>query len=372
MSTAEYEAAGLYDPTAPNAADRLALLEFLSAQGLDVDQLVAAQRSGHLTAAAADAIVRPGKAITPEEAAAASGLTVEQIERVLVAGGVLPLGAQERGFVDSDVRTFSTFRIGMELFGEEATLSFTRVLGTSMARIAEAAIALFQLNVQRGLNEQQAGELALAKANLDAVSMLGAVDGAMQGLFRWHFESAVERSRRAQLAADPYGSRRLAVGFVDLVGFTPLVHRLDDAELAALIEEFEGRAHEVVTEYDGRVVKHMGDEVMFVAVGAAAACEIALGMVDAFREADTRIEPHGAIAIGGLLTRGGDYYGPVVNLAARVADIAVPGEILVSEDVQREGAESDALVFEPAGRRLLKGFDEPVPLWSLTRSRPPT
>lgn len=370
MDVTELEAAGLYDSASPNAADRLALLEYLADQGVSLQQMQRAQRSHTLTAVAADAMIRSGAEVTIEAVAAASGLTVEQVRRVLTATGTAVPDGEGPVLVESDVRTFAMFRAGMEVFGEEPTLQFTRVLGVSMARIADAAISLFQVNVQAGLDERAAGELALAQANVAGVAALDVVESAMEGIFRLHFEAAQRRSRLAHFDPDPYGSRRLAVGFVDLVGFTPLVQQLTDLELAALIEEFESRAHAVVTAHDGRVVKHMGDEVMFVSVDPADACEIALGMVDAFGAADARIEPHGAVAFGGLLARGGDYYGPVVNLAARVADVAVPGEILVSGDVEQQAARQPALSFEPAGRRMLKGFEEPVALWSLTRSRP--
>jgi adenylate cyclase len=68
------------------------------------------------------------------------------------------------------------------------------------------------------------------------------------------------------------------------------------------------------------------------------------------------------------LSRGGDYYGPVVNLASRIADMAVPNEILVTPDL-RERAQTahTPLTFDPAGRRLLKGFDEPIELFALRR-----
>jgi class 3 adenylate cyclase len=60
-----------------------------------------------------------------------------------------------------------------------------------------------------------------------------------------------------------------------------------------------------------------------------------------------------------------------VNLASRVADTAVPGEVLVDAGARAEAIEiSDQLAFAGAGRRMLKGFDEPVPLWSVTRSSP--
>jgi len=112
-------------------------------------------------------------------------------------------------------------------------------------------------------------------------------------------------------------------------------------------------------------VKLIGDEVMFVVRDPAAACEVALTLVDRFAN-DPAVTPRGGLAWGDILYRGGDYYGPTVNLAARVAQIAVPGELLVTTDVAAH-ADGDAVHFEPAGKRMLKGFDEPVPLLAVTR-----
>ena len=76
--------------------------------------------------------------------------------------------------------------------------------------------------------------------------------------------------------------------------------------------------------------------------------------------------PRGALALGEVLTRGGDYYGSVVNLASRVADLAVPREILVTAELRdRVAADGAGLTFSPAGRRMLKGFDDPVELFAL-------
>ena len=62
MDAAEYEARGLYDPTAPNAADRLALLEWLADRGLGIEQIVEAGAAGRLTAVAGELALRPGAA----------------------------------------------------------------------------------------------------------------------------------------------------------------------------------------------------------------------------------------------------------------------------------------------------------------------
>jgi adenylate cyclase len=163
---------------------------------------------------------------------------------------------------------------------------------------------------------------------------------------------------------------RLAVGFVDLVGFTPYVQDAEAEELAGFVESFEAQANDVVASRGGRVVKHIGDEVMFVEADPVTACDIALRLVDSFGS-EAGVMPHAGVGFGPLVARGGDYYGSVVNVASRIADIAVPGEVLATEALERAAAGADSgMSFEPAGRRMLKGFGEPIPLWSVRRSHP--
>jgi len=152
----------------------------------------------------------------------------------------------------------------------------------------------------------------------------------------------------------------VAVGFVDLVGFTPLSHRMGSRELSAFIGQFENRAFQLAAENAGRIIKHIGDEVMFVAPDAAAGCAIALEIT---ASSGTGIEPRGGVCFGEVITRHGDYYGPVVNLASRLAELAVPGEVLVDANTVRSAA--GAFPFREAGRRLLKGFDNPIDVHSV-------
>jgi adenylate cyclase len=106
---------------------------------------------------------------------------------------------------------------------------------------------------------------------------------------------------------------------------------------------------------------------MFVTPISAAACDIALTLIERFAD-DASVTPRGGIAAGDVIVRGGDYYGPVVNLAARLAELAVPREVLVTNAVVT-GAVEPGFHFAPAGRRLLKGFEEPVPLFAAERDR---
>jgi adenylate cyclase len=181
-------------------------------------------------------------------------------------------------------------------------------------------------------------------------------------LLRLHLEQSIVRTRAAYGAVGEPGLLvPMAVGFVDLVGFTPRAHALEPAQLADLVARFESSAHDLVTDLGGRLVKLIGDEVMFVAVEAATGCDIAVALLQGFGT-DPALTPRGGLAYGDVLARAGDFFGPTVNLAARLAEQAVPGEVLATPAVA-EAAPHHRV--EPAGRRLLKGFPAPVAVVSL-------
>ncbi|HMG25184.1 MAG TPA: adenylate cyclase regulatory domain-containing protein [Acidimicrobiia bacterium] len=365
MDTGEYEARGLYDPAAPNAADRLALLEWLAEQGATVDQMFDAKKREHLTGLAGDLALRPGPRMTASQFAENLGLTVEDVQRLALTIGRPVEDVAEPVFTVDDVEGFRSFALGAAVFGEEAVLRFTRVMGASLARIADAAVALFMSDVETPLRGADAGELALAKANLDAVSALSALPSGMEVMLRVHMERAIEQNRRGRIEASSPVTVVIAIGFVDLVGFTPLSQQMPVNELGTVVDDFEGTAHDTVASHGGQVVKLIGDEVMFVTVDATSAAEIALELVERFGE-EGRVTPRGGLAFGEVLTRGGDYYGPVVNLASRIAELAVPNEILVTDEVRARAERALALLqFDGAGRRMLKGFDDPVELFAL-------
>jgi adenylate cyclase len=362
MGAAEFRAAGLYDSTAPNAADRLALLQWLLERGATIEEMVRAERQGGLNDLVAPLVLRPGRDLTLAEVAERAGLTPAQVEEMRFAAGFPPADPDDRRFSEADVQSFVVFANAERLFGEAATLRFAGVIGSSSARIAEAAVALFRVHVEGPLREAQRGELPVAQAQWQASEMARLLPTALESVLLGHFETAIRRLSQARHSIDTVTH---AVGFVDLVGFTTVSGRLEPRELAALVERFEDTAHDAATAHGGRVVKLIGDEVMFVAVEATSACEIALALVERLCR-DSSATPRGGLAFGELLLRGGDYYGPVVNLAARIAELAVPNELLVTSEVAAH-ARDDGLRFEPAGRRMLKGFDAPVALMTLER-----
>ena len=357
----DWVAAGIYDPDAPHAAQRLELLEWLAAQGIDTDAMVEACERGQLSALAADRKLRPGRRMTVHQIAQEVGLPFETVISVHRSTGMPPSADDDPVYTDADVQLFQLFGLASKVFSPDELAHFIRVVGNSMRRIAEAAGEMFLRDVEAPIYEQAGGTpLEVAKANLAGIELAHMASGIFDPMFRSHLEMSTRTVRLAREGLDDYSTVPLTIGFVDLSGFTSRSGALSPAELLDLVMTFEATSVDLVAEHGGRLVKLIGDEVMFSTVGPSEACAIATGLV---RHASSLVGGGRAgLAYGHVITSGGDLYGEIVNLASRIVDIAVPGEILVNEAVTER---ADGLRFDPAGRRQLKGFAEPVRLWSL-------
>ncbi len=163
---------------------------------------------------------------------------------------------------------------------------------------------------------------------------------------------------------DAPGARVLTIGFVDLVGYTAISQQLDPHELSALVRRFEQLAFDSVAREGGRVVKTIGDEVMFVAGDVAAAARIARRLTD--RSLDDALLPpaRAGLAYGSVVTREGDYFGPVVNRASRLVEIAKPGSVITDDDVHAALADDLAFAWKRLRPRRIRDIGR-VEIWAL-------
>ncbi len=150
------------------------------------------------------------------------------------------------------------------------------------------------------------------------------------------------------------------VGFADLVGSSDALRPLDPSQIAALVDRFEQQAWDLVTGAGGRVVKLIGDEVMFVHDEPEAACRIASDLV---RTSPQPIRV--GLAHGAVVALHGDYYGPTVNLAARLVQAARPSEVVVSESVAAAAPRTPSVSIDLGP---LKGFVGPLRTFRLLTS----
>lgn len=172
----------------------------------------------------------------------------------------------------------------------------------------------------------------------------------LEQVWRRHLQAAA----RARLSSPMDEAPIQAVGFADLVGFTALSQQIDSGALAAVVDRFESVAYATVAEHGGRVVKMIGDEVMFTMEDPTAAARCALDLSESYHDADDLSDVRVGVAYGTVIDREGDLFGPPVNLASRMTSIAYPGSVLVDEDLYELLRDNDDFSFRSMIPRRLK------------------
>jgi adenylate cyclase len=338
------------------------LTEFLLGLGATREEIAAAGDAA--SAVASTVILRgAGERFSRAEAAERAGVAVEVVVRLGRAAGLPDPGPDALAFNDEDVELLRVFDVGAQLLGTDVVTQLVRVMGSAMARIADAEVAAFLTNVGGPLIAADPSGLELARANAAAATLLIEAGRSMDVLLRRHVELA-----QRPLQPGPQDTIPIAVGFADLIGSTAVAEELSIAELGSLIAEFEERAVDTIGSAGGRAVKFLGDGVMFVASDPAVCCDIGLQLASRFMN-DARLPPvRVGLAFGDVLSRDGDYFGPVVNLAARIVQLAGPSEVLTSASVAAAQTESAELRFVSRGAHAVRGIRDPVEIFLVERS----
>ena len=336
--------------------------------GATDEEIERARRSGHLGLLALASAALPGTLrYTGDELAAKVGIDRELSRRLWRAMGFPDVEDDERVFTDDDVDALATAHGLLEagVTDVDVVVQMTRVLGSSMARVAEAVVGAGE---RRRLGPAGDEELRAELIVLGAEVGLATQARLQEYVWRRHLQAAARRRLMAE--GRPEGpSVPLAVGFADLVGFTALSQQVDDAELGEVVSRFEDLAFDQVTARGGRVAKMIGDEVMFVVEDVTAALEIAVALAEAYADDEVLSDVRVGLAAGDVLAREGDYFGPVVNLASRIVNIALPGSVVVPETVHAAMADDDRYSFHAMRTRNLKDIGR-VRLWRVRRRRP--
>ena len=210
--------------------------------------------------------------IALEEVAQQAGLDVEVCRRARMLMG-LPDPGDEPVCRTMEVETFRGLAAGIELYGEDAILQFTRVLGSAMATIAEGSLSVFGRHLARRGDEAPEGDEYVLAA-FDALESFRIVPEVLGVVAKLQFDLAADR-----LNGEPGRTRWAAIGFVDLTGSTRTTSRLGDDAMAPALTRFEEWAAQLAVANDGRVVKYIGDEVMYLAPDLPAAARVATGLI---------------------------------------------------------------------------------------------
>jgi len=261
-----------------------------------------------------------------------TGVSRERASRLWLAMGFAEVGDDDLVFTDSDIEALRIWD-GLVTSGTialEDEVPHARAMGQTLARLADwqtREITARADELAQGMDGAQRADSAVDMAD----ALLPVVERLQSYVWRRHLAAAADRILLAATTESP--ATTMVVGFADIVGFTSLARHYDSAELAALLESFEEDTSETVVNQHGRVVKTLGDEVLFVADTPRDAAEISLRLTAPGRAEKGLPALRVGMATGQVLSRFGDVYGPVVNLAARLTSLARPETVLVDREL---------------------------------------
>ncbi len=363
----DFAAEGLLDGLeGEQRAERLALLEYLAADGVPLAELQRATATGTLMFLPAERVIGGEARYTAAEIAQLSGVGEDFLAAVSRAMGLPIPAAEEAVYTESDLEVVRMTNAARAAgITDEEILDLLRALGRGLSQVAETMRALpLRIVLEPGMSEH-----ALAQRYASTVSELSPlltplIGGVLNLHLRQMAQSEAINSAERSGGRLP-GSREIAVCFADLVGFTRLGEEVPPQELGQLAVHLEALTTEVV-QPPVRLVKTIGDAVMLVSVEPEPLLETGLALLDvAEGEGEAFPRLRAGIAVGAALSRAGDWFGRPVNLASRITAIARPGSVLAERQV-RESA-PDAFHWSFAGERRLRGIRDPVSLFRARR-----
>jgi adenylate cyclase len=293
--------------------------------------------------------------LTRDEVAAAVGIPEPEARSLWNAMGFPEVSPTERAFTTRDVEALRTALSLAEagIVDADTLLVLARAMGQELARTAEA-----QVDVFRAVSEGLTPDETLTQAAALAPAMVPMLEQLVVHVWRRQFAAA---AGRAFAAADEDGNPVTAVGFVDLVDFTRSTQQWDATTLERTLERFERQTSLRVTQVGGRVVKTLGDAVLYITDDPGAAVEVALQTVDAHAEDDELPDVRAGVSLGPVLERLGDVYGSPVNLASRLTDEARPRTVLVDQAVADALADDASYDLKRLRRRSVRGYRSLTP-----------
>jgi adenylate cyclase len=361
----DFEGEGFYERLEGEARqEREELLRWLIGQGFSPDELRRAHRRGLLIFLPAEREVGGEPKYTPAHVAELTGADPELLRRLRRAQGLPVIDPDARELTDVDLEGARISRRFAELgLDDEQMVSTTRVIGGGLSRAAEAMrTVMLEVVLEPGTTELDLAQRYAAAVHevmpLVGPMVLQMLSQHLRNMVQTEMVGAAERQ-----AGTLPGARDMTIAFADLVGFTRLGEEIAPEDLGRIAERLEVIAADVVSG-PVRIVKTIGDAVMFAAPEPAPLVQAALALVAASDAQAAREEfpqVRVGLAHGPAVARAGDVFGRAVNLASRVTSVARAGSVLATRDV-RKGAPED-FRWSSAGARRIKGLPDPVPLY---------
>ncbi|MFC0675048.1 adenylate/guanylate cyclase domain-containing protein [Brachybacterium hainanense] len=238
-------------------------------------------------------------------------------------------------FTEEDAQAIGDLAAMVEsgIISERAFATVSRGLGFHMGRLA---MWITEAIVEEGKIEKGLDDASARQGMLDQLpQLLETLESQVMYTFRRQLAAYAARAGSEILQTTGTGGTdelfplHRAVGFADLVQFTKLSRQLAGDELADVVSRFEVTCRDIISVGGGRVVKTVGDEIMFLADTPEDGAQIAVSLAETIGEDAVLPPARVGFAWGSMFSRYGDVFGPTVNLAARLESVASPGRVLV-------------------------------------------
>jgi len=270
---------------------------------------------------------------TGNELSQTVGIDLGEARRLWRSLGFPEIDPEALMFTDQDATALGMVKLAGErgIVDMDTAVNLTRALGQTMARLADWNVASLSPKPVEGESGDGLAERRLAEAMRLITEMGGVFEELLVYAWRRHLAAAVARVAVLSDSDDDSDTRHVTVGFADIVAFTALSNEIGEDRVGDLVEIFESRCQDVVAANGGRVIKSLGDSVLFVVDDAVRALDIADGIVNVIgrdsRMPDVRI----GLASGPVAMRLGDVFGPAVNMAARLTGVARRNRMIIDE-----------------------------------------
>jgi adenylate cyclase len=298
-----------------------------------------------------------------QQVSAETGVTVEEAQRLWRALGFPEHGPESTAFNHADVQAVTTLleAVASGLIDFDMAVNLTRALGQTMARLSDWEVGTLIHRVE----ELETGEDATGSRIGSAMRVVQEFSKPFEELmiyaWRRHLAAAVARIEALGANEEDLHTVQLTVGFADIVSFTALSNEISKDRIGDLVELFESRCADVVASQRGRVIKSIGDSVLFVNNDPVRAYDTAEGIIQVIgrdpRMPDVRV----GLATGSVVMRLGDVFGPPVNLAARLTAVARRNRVIIDEATAKR-LPDDQFETRRLPARPVRGFGDIEPV----------
>ena len=309
---------------------------------------------------------------TYAELSAESGRSPELLRRLVSEFG-LPQSPTESTLRDDDARVLAELLDVWAEAEDDELARLARTYGESLRRVVVSDLQLANTALFSRIRRRDPDEVRRRGGEIGA-RVTALAEELLIWLRRRHLDheilSFIVETTEDYLQERGIAPRRTrrppAIAFLDLTGYTALTEARGDEAAAELAGRLASLVHRAAQSHGGHPVKWLGDGVMFYFPDPGGAVASALDLVEQTARA-TDVRARVGVNAGRVISREGDYFGRTVNVAARIADFARPGEVLVSAEVTKRAPTED-VDFQPLGPVLLKGLKDEVTLYSAVRA----